>query len=135
MSLTGGDSLLFIDKGKPLRAARLCYTLRKTAERAGCDRAPEDPPLRFHDLRHSAASIMIAAGADIAFVARQLGHASPAITLSTYAHLLDEASNIDRVSRYVTGTFITLEARRTDQVQSTLRWSTRRRGEPLPGRS
>ena len=53
---------------------------------------------------------MIAAGADIAFVARQLGHASPAITLSTYAHLLDEGTNIDRVGRYVTGTFITLEA-------------------------
>ena len=53
---------------------------------------------------------MIAAKADIAFVARQLGHASPATTLNIYAHLFDEAANIDRVRDYVNGQFANLTA-------------------------
>lgn len=42
--------------------------------------------IRLHDLRHTAASLMIATGADIAAVSRQLGHANVAITLSIYTH-------------------------------------------------
>jgi integrase len=42
--------------------------------------------IRLHDLRHTAASLMIATGADIASVSRQLGHANVAITLGTYTH-------------------------------------------------
>jgi integrase len=39
-----------------------------------------------HNLRHTWASQMLAAGADPAYVATQLGHSSPAITLRIYAH-------------------------------------------------
>jgi integrase len=39
-----------------------------------------------HDLRHSWASHMLAAGADLAYVSAQLGHANPATTLRIYAH-------------------------------------------------
>jgi integrase len=95
------DALLFLDKGKPLLSPRLCYNLRRTAERAGIEHHADEPPIRFHDLRHTAASIMIAARADVAFVARQLGHATPATTLRTYSHLFDEAANIDRVRDYL----------------------------------
>jgi hypothetical protein len=42
--------------------------------------------IRVHDLRHTAASMLIAAGADLADVSRQLGHANLNITLSIYAH-------------------------------------------------
>ena len=42
--------------------------------------------VRIHDLRHGAASMMIAAGCDIAAVSRQLGHANVSITLGTYSH-------------------------------------------------
>lgn len=42
--------------------------------------------IRVHDLRHGAASMMIAAGCDIAAVSRQLGHANVSITLGTYSH-------------------------------------------------
>jgi integrase len=45
------------------------------------------PRLRWHDLRHVAASAMIEQGASPSYVARVLGHSSPAITLSTYAHV------------------------------------------------
>jgi integrase len=39
-----------------------------------------------HDLRHTAASLMIATGADLAAIARQLGHSNVQTTLSIYAH-------------------------------------------------
>ena len=52
--------------------------------------------VRFHDLRHTFASLLIAQGADIVFVSRQMGHANPAITLSVYAHLFDGARHADR---------------------------------------
>jgi integrase len=44
------------------------------------------PRVRFHALRHSHASALIAAGLDIVSVSQRLGHGSPAITLSVYAH-------------------------------------------------
>ena len=42
----------------------------------------------LHDLRHSAATWMLAAGVDIASVARILGHTTPSTTLGIYAHAL-----------------------------------------------
>jgi integrase len=39
-----------------------------------------------HDLRHSWASHMLSAGADLAYVSAQLGHANPSITLRIYSH-------------------------------------------------
>ena len=47
------------------------------------------PKITFHALRHSHASALIAAGLDVVSVSRRLGHASPALTLSVYAHLFE----------------------------------------------
>jgi integrase len=44
------------------------------------------PRVMFHALRHSHASALIAAGLDVVTVSQQLGHGSPAITLTVYAH-------------------------------------------------
>jgi hypothetical protein len=44
---------------------------------------------RFHDLRHTCVSRLIAAGADIKLVQAVAGHANPMITLKRYSHLLD----------------------------------------------
>lgn len=57
----------------------------KALERAGL--ADEESAL--HHLRHSFASILISQGHDVVFVSRQLGHASPVITLRVYAHMFD----------------------------------------------
>ena len=46
------------------------------------------PKIRFHDLRHNAASLMLAGNVSPVSVSRYLGHSSPRITLETYAHLL-----------------------------------------------
>lgn len=42
-----------------------------------------------HDLRHTAASLAVSAGANVKAVQRMLGHASAAMTLDTYADLFD----------------------------------------------
>jgi hypothetical protein len=49
-------------------------------ERAGLS---NEPRLRFHDLRHTFASLLIAEGLDVVFVSRQLGHASTSVSTST----------------------------------------------------
>lgn len=43
-----------------------------------------------HDLRHTAASLAVSAGANVKAVQRMLGHASAAMTLDTYADLFDD---------------------------------------------
>lgn len=49
-----------------------------------------------HELRHTAASLAIAAGANVKALQRMLGHASAAVTLDVYADLFDE--DLDSVS-------------------------------------
>lgn len=48
-------------------------------------------PLRIHDLRHTAASVWIAAGADVKVVQRVLGHATASMTVDLYGHLMDRS--------------------------------------------
>lgn len=51
-------------------------------------RDAELEPLRFHDLRHTAASLMIALGTNIKVVKQQLGHKTAAMTPDVYADFL-----------------------------------------------
>jgi integrase len=53
-------------------------------ERAGL------PHMTVHDLRHTAASLMVRSGANVKAVQRQLGHSSAAMTLDVYADLFDD---------------------------------------------
>jgi integrase len=46
-----------------------------------------DPPVRFHDLRHTAATLMLSAGVHPKIVSERLGHATIAITMDTYQHV------------------------------------------------
>lgn len=61
-----------------------------TAVRRAREEDPSIPRLTPHDLRHTAASLAISAGANVKAVQRMLGHASAAMTLDTYADLFDE---------------------------------------------
>ncbi|REJ06287.1 site-specific integrase [Microbacterium bovistercoris] len=54
---------------------------------------PSFPRVTPHDLRHSAASFAISAGANVKAVQRMLGHASAAMTLDVYADLFDDDLN------------------------------------------
>jgi integrase len=49
-----------------------------------------------HEMRHTAASLAISAGANVKAVQRMLGHASAAVTLDVYSDLFD--SDLDTVS-------------------------------------
>jgi len=48
--------------------------------------------IRFHDLRHNFASLLIEQRENIKYIQSQLGHASPIVTLSVYAHLMKSVS-------------------------------------------
>ena len=58
------------------------------------------PKIRFHDLRHTSASLMLNHGVPLIVVCRRLGHSKPSITLDVYGHLipgtqLEAAEKID----------------------------------------
>ena len=46
------------------------------------------PPVPFHALRHTHASVLIRAGVDIFTISRRLGHGKASVTLDTYGHLI-----------------------------------------------
>lgn len=54
-----------------------------------CAQAKISPPIRFHELRHSYASALAQAGADLLTISKLLGHADTRITSRHYAHLCD----------------------------------------------
>ena len=49
------------------------------------------PPIRFHDLRHTHATLLLQAGEPVKVVSERLGHASAVVTLGVYAHVLPGA--------------------------------------------
>jgi integrase len=51
------------------------------------------PEIRFHDLRHTCATLMLAVGANPKVAQETLGHANVTITLDTYSHLLPNMQN------------------------------------------
>ena len=54
---------------------------KPTLNRAGL------PDMRVYDLRHSCASILLAAGENVKVISERLGHASIALTLDVYSHI------------------------------------------------
>jgi integrase len=69
--------------GTPQEVHNLSRTiLRRIVERASL------PRIRFHDLRHTCATLMLSHGTDAKTVSDLLGHANIAITLGTYGHVL-----------------------------------------------
>ena len=55
--------------------------------------------------RHFAASVLLAGGVDVRTTAGRLGHAQPAVTLKTYAHVMEAA---DREAAKILGQSIAL---------------------------
>ena len=56
------------------------------------------PHIKFHALRHTYASLLIEQKENIKYIQNQLGHSSPNVTLSVYAHLMKD-ENQDAVCR------------------------------------
>jgi integrase len=75
--------LMFTTKvGTPIHYRNLLRDFKLLMQRAGL------PEIRFHDLRHTAASLMLNHGIPVIVVSRRLGHAKPSITLDVYGHLI-----------------------------------------------
>lgn len=79
------DDLVFVGirSGNPLRVSGFRQAFRPAAESIGM------PDLYPHELRHTAASLAIASGADVKVVQQLLGHGSATMTLDTYGHLFE----------------------------------------------
>lgn len=77
-----GDGLIFTNEGgSSIRRNRFGELWRTTVEQTGLS------GLRFHDLRHFYASLLIRHGESVKVVQARLGHASASETLDTYSHL------------------------------------------------
>ncbi|MDP8931089.1 MAG: site-specific integrase [Actinomycetota bacterium] len=75
--------LVFTDElGRPLSPPAVTQAFRRACEAAGV------PRVRFHDVRHTHATLMLRAGVNPKVVSERLGHSSVAFTLDTYAHVI-----------------------------------------------
>jgi integrase len=115
------DGLVFTaPKGGPLRSSPFRQAVWRPAIAAtGLD------GLRIHDLRGTAASLMISSGANIKAVQRQLGHASAAMTLDLYGHLYEDdldalSEALDRRFAAATGTLETRSGRTSSDSPAPL---------------
>ena len=92
------SELMFPSRTKPEQPIDPGYVrkrLQVILERAGCKR------VRFHDLRHTFATLSLENGMDVKTLSTIIGHVSSATTLNTYTHITDEmrrkaALNIDQ---------------------------------------
>ncbi len=78
------QGLVFATKaGTPINPSNLRQrSLAPLLKRAGL------PPIRFHDLRHTCATLLLSKNTHPKFVQELLGHATIAITLDTYSHVV-----------------------------------------------
>lgn len=90
LELARPDSLVFgtIENGwrNPEHTSRqFARDIQRCQSALGSDKVPT---CRLHDLRHAHASILLTAGVPVHVVSKRLGHASPVVTMTVYAHLL-----------------------------------------------
>ena len=71
--------------GGPIAPDSVLHMLHRVLDRAGL------PELRFHDLRHTFATLALQNGVDVKTVSGMLGHFSAGFTLDTYAHVTTAA--------------------------------------------
>lgn len=77
------DNLVFTSiEGKPLDPCVLTHNFTRMARQVGLE------GVRFHDLRHTFASLMLLRGAKPKVISEALGHASVAFTMDTYSHII-----------------------------------------------
>ena len=94
------SGLVFIwPDGRPLHPERFTKWFQQLARAAGL------PRIRLHDVRHSYATAALAAGIPAKVVSERLGHATIAITMDTYSHVLPglDAQAAGTVARLILG--------------------------------
>ena len=71
--------------GTPLAGSNLNRSFKRDLERAGLPRS-----FRFHDLRHTCATLLLKQGLHPTFVQQLLGHGDVSLTLNVYSHVLPD---------------------------------------------
>lgn len=97
------DGFVFAqENGLPIYPSSLSEAIHRIAKEAGL------PHIRFHDLRHSHASIAVHAGVPITVVSERLGHSSPWFTWKQYGHLGDgvQAEAAETIARAIVGELV-----------------------------
>jgi integrase len=78
------DDLVFANvEGKPLDPSVLTHNFARIVKRTGLEN------VRFHDLRHTFASLMLLRGAKPKVISEALGHSSVAFTMDVYSHIIE----------------------------------------------
>lgn len=85
-----GDLVLRHPDGRPICSDLFGQQWRRAVREAGV------PGLKYHALRHTFASTLLSRGVSVKAVGDWLGHASPVITLNTYAHLMPTDEEVAR---------------------------------------
>ena len=75
------DLIFPSNKGTPLEPSNMRRDFNRVLETAGLAR------IRFHDLRHTAASLMLNNGIPVIVASKVLGHSKPSVTMDIYGHL------------------------------------------------
>jgi integrase len=81
---SGHDYVFPNPLGKPLHPNTLYRAFNSLINRAGV------PKIRFHDLRHTAATVLLAAGIHPKIMQERLGHTDIAMTLNLYSHVMPD---------------------------------------------
>lgn len=107
--------------GQPLRPPTTTHWFGAAVKR--CQAADvKFPRVTVHELRHTAASLMIASGANVKTVQSQLGHKTATMTLDQYGHLFaDDLDDVaDRMDDLVSGCGQNVGKREAGQSENTL---------------
>ena len=81
-SYQDGDLVFMNENGTLLNPDRISRKFKRLVSAAGL------PPIRFHDLRHTHATLALRVGVHPKIVSERLGHSSITITLDTYSHAI-----------------------------------------------
>jgi integrase len=93
LQLARDQALVFGDEeGRHRHPERFSRTFKDTLRRCGKQLTKQEieppPDIRLHDLRHTHATLLLIKAVPIKVVSERLGHASPTVTLTVYAHVL-----------------------------------------------
>ena len=107
LALTGQDLVFAHPDGSPLDPSTVTHAFGELINKVDL------PHIRFHDLRHTHATLMLKGGVHPKIVSERLGHANIGITLDTYSHVVP---GLQEAAALRFDALIEAEAGQTDDV-------------------
>lgn len=103
------------DNGRPRNPSSVRKRLQLILERAGCKK------VRFHDLRHTFATMALEHGMDVKTLSATIGHVSSATTLDIYSHITDtmQRQAAVHIDRKISGTDASMPTEKREERKDT----------------